>query len=398
LSEELDPVVDIQHERTKVVTLIDFLGRHGGAERLALSIATNLDPARFESTLCVSRWPPPEARKAETRQALEELSSAGVKLLGLGRRGKRDVWTWRELFYFLRREQVDVLHAHKFGSNVWGTLIGRAAGVPVVLAHEHSWNYEGQLIRRILDRQVIARGADALIAVSREDQRRMVEIEGIPPARTLFVPNGIPDAGPTSNRDVRAELGIEPTAPVIGSVGSLYPVKAFDVLLHATALLIRERPDVQVLIVGDGPQHEALLGLARELRVDGSVRFLGRRNDVPDILRTLDIAVCCSSSEGSPLSVMEYMQAGLPMVATAVGGVPDLIEQGVHGLLIAPNDPPALATALVQLLREPERARIMGAHACERQRTEFELDGLVRRIEDLYDELLTTHGSRSIAH
>jgi glycosyltransferase involved in cell wall biosynthesis len=216
----------------------------------------------------------------------------------------------------------------------------------------------------------------------------MTEIEGIEPDRTLYLPNGIPSATPASARDVRPELGIEPGAPIIGSVGSLYTVKAFDVLLRATALLVGERPDVRVLIVGDGPERPALERLARELGVDSSVRLLGSRSDVPDILDTLDIAVCCSNSEGSPLSVMEYMGAGLPVVASAVGGLPDLIEPGVNGLLVPPGDPSALAEALADLLGDPERAQAMGARGRERQRAEFDIDVLVRRLENLYCDLL----------
>jgi len=386
--------VDVPHERTKVVTLIDVLGRYGGAERLALSVATNLDPAHFDSTLCVSRWPPSGTLDADTREVLDELSANGVKLLGLGRRGKGDVWVWWKLLSFLRRERVDVLHAHKFGSNVWGTLVGRRAGVPLVLAHEHSWSYEGGRVRRFLDRELIARGADRLIAVSREDQRRMVEIEGIPPARTIFVPNGISRAEPTSGHDVRAELGIAPTATVIGSVGSLLTVKAFDVLLRATALLTHDRPGVQVLIAGEGPEREALTALMHELGLDGSVHLLGRRADVPDILRAVDIAVCCSNSEGSPLSVMEYMRAGLPVVATKVGGVSDLIEQGDTGLLVPPGDPDALAAILAELLDDPIRARSMGKRGRKRQQAEFDLDVLVHRLEALYLEPLAAHRDR----
>jgi glycosyltransferase involved in cell wall biosynthesis len=374
----------------RVVTLIDFLGRFGGAEHLALAIATRLDPERFDSILCASRW-------ASDPEALEQLSANGVRLLPLGRQRKSDIWVWSRLFSFLRHQRIDVLHAHKFGSNVWGTLVGRTAGVPVVLAHEHSWSYQGQPLRRLLDREVIARGADRLIAVSREDQRRMVEVEGITQAQTLFIPNAILPAGPTSGHDVRTELGIAATAPVIGSVGSLYSVKAFDLLLRASALLARTRPDVQVLIAGEGPERETLTALARELGLGQAVHLLGRRADVPDILRALDVAVCCSNSEGSPLSVMEYMQAGLAVVATSVGGIPDLIEPGVHGLLVPPRDPPALAAALADLLAEPDRARAMGDRARKRQLAEFDIDVLVHRLEALYLELLAVHQDRSIS-
>jgi glycosyltransferase involved in cell wall biosynthesis len=383
--------------RIRVVTLIDYAVRYGGAERLALSVATRFDPERFDSTLCVSRWPRAGVLDAESRETLEHISASGTKLLPLGRRRRSDIWIWGRLIRFLRDQQIDVLHAHKFGPNVWGALLGRATGVPVVLAHEHSWSYEGKPLRRFLDRNVIARGADRLIAVSREDQRRMTEIEGIPRARTIFVPNGISRAEPSSGHDVRTELGIAPTAPVIGSVGSLLTVKAFDVLLRATALLTHDRPDVQVLIAGEGPEREALTALMHELGLDGSVHLLGRRADVPDVLRAVNVAVCCSNSEGSPLSVMEYMRAGLVVVATAVGGVPDLIEPGVHGLLVPPRDPPALAAALAELLDAPERARAMGDRARERQRTEFDIDVLVHRLETLYVEMLAEHQGRGIS-
>ena len=378
-----------------MVTLIDYAGRYGGAEHLALSIATHLDPERFDSTLCVSRWPRGGALGAGSQETLRCISASGVKLLPLGRRGRSDIWAWGRLIRFLRDQRIDVLHSHKFGPNVWGTLLGRAAGLPVVLAHEHSWSYEGKPLRRFLDRNLIARAADRVIAVSREDQRRMVEVEGIPTARTLFVPNGISRVARISETDVRAELGIAPTALVIGSVGSLYPVKAFDVLLRAIAALSRLRPDIQVLIAGEGPEREALEALIQDLALDGSVHLLGLRTDVPDVLRTVDIAVCCSTSEGSPLSVMEYMQAGLAVVATAVGGVPDLIEPGVHGLLVPPDDPPALAAALAELLAEPDRARAMGDRGRERQRAEFDIDVLVGRLETLYLELLAAHRERN---
>jgi glycosyltransferase involved in cell wall biosynthesis len=382
-------------DRIRVVTLIDGLSRHGGAEHLALLIAMRLDPERFASTLCVSRSPDMSDPDPETAQTLEQLAAAGVRFLGLGRRRKLDVWTWATLERFLRRERVQVLHAHKFGSNVWGTLVGRMARVPVILAHEHTWSYEGQPLRRLLDRELVARGADVFIAVSREDQRRMIEVERIDPGRTLFIPNGVPASPGPSGHDVRAELGIDATVPVIGTVGSLRAQKAHHVLLRATVELARDRPGIQVLIAGDGPERESLGRLAAELGVADSVRFLGARGDVPDVLRALDVAVCSSDFEGSPLAVMEYMDAALPIVATSVGGVPDLIEHGVHGLLVAAEDPRALARAIAEMLSDPDRAREMGARARERRRREFDIDTLVHRLEDLYRELLAERGGVS---
>lgn len=385
--------------RPRVVTLIDLLSSHGGAEQLALDIATNLDPERFESIFCVSRWPTsPEWQKRDTswRVAFERLEAAGVRFLPLRRRYKVDVAAWTRLERFLRRERVDVLHTHKFGSNVWGALVGTAARVPVMLAHEHTWSFEGQPMRRLLDRELVARAADRFIAVSREDRRRMTEIERIDPSRTLFIPNGVPAAPPPSGRDVRAELGIAPDVPVLGVVGLLRAQKAHHVLLQAAAELTGRWPELQVLIVGDGPERANLERLVAELNLQQTARFLGLRTDVPDVLRALNIAVCCSDFEGSPLSVLEYMGAALPVVATEVGGLPDLIEPGLNGLLVAPRDPPALAAALAELLSDPRRARAMGARGLERRMAEFDIGVIVGRLEDVYRELLAERG-RAVA-
>src|SRR5947209_5028591 len=209
-------------KRLRVVTLVDRLSLHGGAERLAVLIATNLDPQRFDSTLSVSRWPRPEhVRSSSAPEALERLEEAGASFVPLRRRRKIDPAPWIRLGRYLRSERVDVLHTHTFSSNLWGSATGRLAGVPVVLAHEHSWSYEGNPLRRLLDREVVSRAADRFIAVSREDQRRMVEVEGVDPSRTLFIPIGItPSARPTG-KDVRAEVGIGPEAPVLAAVGNL---------------------------------------------------------------------------------------------------------------------------------------------------------------------------------
>lgn len=216
----------------------------------------------------------------------------------------------------------------------------------------------------------------------------MAEVEGIDPRHTLFIPNGVPPSPPPSGRDVRAELGIDSDALVVGTVGVHRPQKALHVLVRAATILAEEWPNLRVLMVGDGPERATLERLAGELEVSDTVRFLGSRTDVSDVLRAFDVAVCCSDFEGSPLSVMEYMDAALPVVATAVGGVPDLIEPGVHGLLVPSRDPPALAGAISELLRDPQRARTMGAQGRERRRTEFDIDVLVHRLEDLYLELL----------
>jgi glycosyltransferase involved in cell wall biosynthesis len=379
--------------KLRVVTLVDRLGT-GGAERLAIQTTTRLDPERFDRTLCASRRFDVAISKRHVANALEELRAAGVRVIGLKRTSARQVWAWWPLYRLLRRERVDVLHAHKLGSNLWGTAIGRLAGVPVIVAHEHTWSFEGKPWRKLADREVIARGSSAFIAVSREDRRRMIEVEGIDPEDVLFLPNGIPAPPPAAGGDVRAELQIPAGAPVIGTVSVLRPQKALDVMVRAARILVDEFPHLRVLIAGEGDRRPALEELAEQLGLADTVLFLGVRTDVPDVLAALDVAVSSSDFEGSPLSVMEFMEAARPMVATRVGGVPDLIEDGVHGLLVEPQQPAALAAAVARMLRDREAARAMGERARERRRTEFDIDVMVRRLENLYVELRAKASNR----
>jgi glycosyltransferase involved in cell wall biosynthesis len=278
-----------------------------------------------------------------------------------------------------------------FGSNIWGTVLGRLTRVPVIVAHEHTWSYEGRPLRRVLDRELIARGASVFLAVSREDRRRMIEVEGISPDDVRFLPIGIPPLPEPSGRDVRAELGIGVDAPVVGTVCELRPQKALEVLVEAADLLRERVPGLRVLIVGDGPERERLEELVRRRGLDSVVTFPGLRRDVSDLLAAFDLCVCCSDYEGSPLAVMEYMAAGKPVVATRVGGVPDLVEDGVNGLLVGPRDPVALAEAVAELLVDPVRRQEMGERGRQRQRREFDLDATVRRLEDLYEALVLAH-------
>jgi hypothetical protein len=175
-------------DRLRVLSLIGFLSDHGGAERFALALATHLPRDRFEPWMCFARGAEPGTLKA--------LRDAHVPYLGLGRRAKLDVHRFGGLARLLRSQRFDVLHAHMFGSNLWGTLVGRACGVPVVIAHEHTWSYTGNPIRAWLDGRVIGPLATRFIAVSEADAERMVSYERVPADKVLVMPTAyIPQTG-----------------------------------------------------------------------------------------------------------------------------------------------------------------------------------------------------------
>lgn len=386
----LPPASGSLARRLRVVTLVSRPeAAGGGAERLASMIAARLDRRRFESTVCATR---------PVYEPHPDLAASGTRLLVLDRRWKGELKAWRPLLSLLTNERIDVLHAHMFGSNVWGALLGRLAHVPVVIAHEHVWSFRGNPLRRLLDRHVVGRFATVVLAVSQDCRRKMIEIEGLAPDKVLYVPNGIPPLPPPTGRSVRQELGISKDDPVIGSIAVLRPQKAIHLLLRATAELRRRFPRLRTLVAGDGPERASLERQARALGLEGVVVFLGYRDDVPDLLAALDVFVSTSSFEGSPLALLEAMAAGRPIVATAVGGVPDLIEHGIHGLLVPPGDSHAIAEAIALLLEESDRRRMMGEAGRERQRREFQIDVMVRRLEDLYVELFraTSRGRQEL--
>jgi len=344
-----------------------------------------LDPSRFDRTFCVTRPSSPAL--------LDEVRSAGVRVLELDRGAQFDLRAWRPLLRLLREDRTDVLHSHKFGSNVWCALVARLARVPVFVTHEHSWSFEDDRLRVLLDRRLIAPRADAMIAVSPADARRMIEIERIPERKIRIVANGIPPASRADPRILRDELGLDDATPVIGMVASLRPEKRVDVLLDAAEQAAAGGSAFHVAIVGDGPLAEQLRAHARTLRIADRISFLGYRANGSELAAGFDIAVLTSDREGTPLSLLEYMGLGRAIVATAVGGIPDAVVDERDALLVPPGSPADVAAAIVRLLGAPEERERLGRAAARRQAAEYDLDSTVRQIESLYTELLGLRGT-----
>jgi glycosyltransferase involved in cell wall biosynthesis len=372
-------------KRLRVLLLIDDLvGAGGGAEVFLVGLATHLPRERFEISVCATRAfaPGPLA---------EILDAAAVPYIALGRRSRWDLLPMRRLATLLNSGRFDIVHAHKFGSNVWGTLFGRACRVPVVIAHEHTWSYKGQPLRKWIDGRVVGPLATRFIAVSDADAARMIEHEKVAPEKVVVMPTGYFARPLTPDTDLRSELGLTPETPLVGTAVVFRPQKALEVLLEAHAWLLRSMPDVHLAIAGDGQTRAEVERRARELSLDGRVHFLGERDDVDAILRSLDVAALSSDFEGSPLFVLECMANGTPIVATAVGGLPQMVLDGETGVLVPPRDPEALAGAIGRLLVDPERRAMLAAAAANRL-SEFRIEAVARRFADLYETLAAEAG------
>lgn len=357
--------------------------RSGGAERLAVGLAASLSWEGHDVTMCVTR-------KA-SGAPLDVLTEAGVGVLTLDRGDDFKPQAFIRLIRYLRKARVDVLHAHMFGSNVWGTVIGRLCAVPVVVAHEQTWSYEGNPVRRLLDGYLIGRAASAFVAVSSADADRMVELEKVPPEKVAVIPNAYiprPDGPPG---DLRAELGLPADVPLLVTAAILRPQKALDVLIDAFALVLDEVPAARLAIAGAGPCEEELRSHTAARGLTDRVHFVGLRKDVSSVLESADLAVMSSDFEGTPLFAIECMTHRTPLVATDVGGICDLLKDEESVLLAPRRDPQALARQIVRVLLEPGKAGSLAAAAYERA-NEFSLERTTARFTALYSSLLERAG------
>lgn len=353
-------------------------GGGGGAEVFTVGLASSLPRDRFDVRVCAGR-----SAKGFPVDLLDE---AGIPWFSLGRTG-RDPRPFRRLYRYLREERIDVLHTHMFGSNVWGTVVGRLARVPVIVAQEHTWSYEGQPIRKLLDGQLIGRFATRFVAVSEADRQRMISIEHVKPEKTAVIPAALVRRERATGRDARADLGIPAGAPVVGTVASMRAQKAHGVLVDAFAEVLRSLPDAHLVLVGDGECRRETEAHVQGRGLTERVHLTGNRADVPDLISAFDVSALSSDYEGTPLFVFESMSLGKPVVATAVGGLREVIEDGRSGVLVPPQDPPALARALAGLLRDPARRESIAAAGRDRLE-DFTVERAAERFAALYEELL----------
>jgi glycosyltransferase involved in cell wall biosynthesis len=362
----------------RVLLLLDTLSDSAaGAERTALTQAVMLPELGFEVWLCTTRH--------GSGEPLRRLAEANVHQLHLDRAGRVHLTPWGRLWRMLRRRQIDVLHAHMFGSNIWGASIGRAAGVPVVIAQEHSWAYQGDLVRRFGD-AAIGRLADCFVAVSRADASLMTSYEWVPPEKVRVIPSAWTPRPAEGHADVRAELGIPVTAPVIGTVAVLRRVKRLELLVEAFSQVLRGAPDAWLLIGGGGPDQPVIEAAIERFGVRDRAVISGYREDVDSIWEAIDVAAMCSDREGTPVAALEAMRHGVPMVAPAVGGIPDVFEHG-GGVLVGRHDADALGRELLALVQDPVRRAQIGSRGRERAQ-DFTAERQVDRFAELYRELL----------
>ncbi|ETX01917.1 MAG: hypothetical protein ETSY1_05550 [Candidatus Entotheonella factor] len=352
---------------------------HGGMENGVANLVNHHDPSRVQGTIYV-------LAKADDFFVQRVHDARRVVLLNRCQGNDPSV-IWH-LAHRLRQAQPDVVHTHGWGTLVEGGMAAKLARVPVWVHGEHGTMETRR--HNIWVQRIMWRLADQLLSVSENHRHALAHAIGAPVARIQAIPNGV--ALDRFGRQVdaaawRQSFHIPADHVVIGSVGRLVEVKHYHHLITALAGLIHQRMPVSGVLIGDGPLRSALEEQAQSLGIAERVHFLGRREDVPSLLPLLDMFALTSRSEGMSNTILEAMASGLPVVATAVGGTPEMVIDGETGRLVPPRDPQALEAALAQLLADADQRRHMGRQARRRAETMFSLPVMIRAYEQLYEQL-----------
>jgi sugar transferase (PEP-CTERM/EpsH1 system associated) len=347
----------------------------GGMEYGLIKLVNGLVGGPIESIVCSTSTASP---------AMAALLHPDVRLIQLDRRPGNDPrLVWR-LFQLFRRERPDIVHTHAWGTLVEGYVAARLARVPVVMHGEHGTLQAGPWQARV--QRVVWSRVDRLLSVSSRLAERMADTVGVPLERITVVRNGVDlqRFSATPRQVARAAFDCPGDAVVLGHAGRLVPVKNQEALVQAAALLRERGLRFHVLIAGDGPLRDALAQQVTALDLHGCVHLLGHRGDVERLYAALDVYVLCSRSEGMPNTILEAMAAGVPVVATQVGGVDEVVVRGATGLLVPAGDTAALADALARLISDVHLRERMGAQARAHAERHFSVAAMVGGYQDAY--------------
>jgi len=356
----------------------------GGTERAILQLVARLDRERWRSVIFHTACPG-SAQLAEEARAL----GVAVRPLRPADNPAAGVASILPLVRAIRREGAVVFHAHQTWSLScrYGIVAAALARVPAIVASAQLFVEMPNVAGINLQHALLTRCLDRHVAVSWHVASRLRERFGVADARIVVIPNSvaIPESVPRSAQ-LRAELAGDGDArPMVLAVARLDSQKGIEYLVRAAV----EIPGAVVVIAGDGPDRGKLETLARSLGVERRVRFLGHRRDVPELLAACDLFVLPSLYEGLPLSVLEAMAAGVPVIATAIGGTDEVVRDGETGTLVAAGDAGALALAIRAALADSARVHRLAANAQEYVVKKHSADAMAARMSGLYDELLS---------
>jgi glycosyltransferase involved in cell wall biosynthesis len=374
-------------ERRRVFFLVDSL-EIGGTETQAVELALRLDPARYAVTLGCLRMRGPLLAKLERTNVsvMEWRARGGVNSLS-------GIYQIFRLARFLRHNRFDVAHMHDLWSNLLGIPAARLARVPVIISSRRDLGHLAWYTPR---RRKILRHlqslSSAVLVNSGEIREQLVREDGFDPESIRIIHNGIDLDRFKNIRSERNRLfpGLQDCKLVVNVANMHSDIKGQPLLINAAREVCANFPQARFVLIGDGTRRTAFESMAADLGLKQNFLFLGQRHDVADLLTCCDIAVLPSQAEGFPNALLEYMAAGLPAIATDVGGSCEVVEHGVSGLLTAPGDPNALAKSILYLLQNPAAALELARVGRERVQRDFSFEQMIANVDAMYTELLST--------
>ncbi len=376
----------MRNDRIKLLEFITFFGI-GGTERQVLNLAQGLDPERFELSFgCMHRRGP----------LLDEVETSGIPISEYQIPSflhYRTIPGQLRLARYLRRNRIDVVHSYGFYSNVFAVPAARLAGVPLIVA---SIRDTGELLTPMKKRvqKLACRLADCVLA-NADAVRDWLVAEGYNADKIHVIRNGIAHsqfAGAGPGAGLRQEFGLPAGAPLVGVLSRLNELKGVEYFLEAAAAVAPRFEDARFLIIGDGAHKAHLVRCAERLGLGGRAVFTGFRRDVPQVLSELTISVLPSLSEGLSNTLLESMAAGIPVIATTVGGNPEAVDDA--GLFVAPRDSGGLAKAICRLLGNPALASQLGRAGRRRIAEKFSNERMIRDTQNFYEEMLRRRTGR----
>lgn len=366
----------------KKIKLLHIISRLdiGGAEKQLLSLVSNLDKEKYD--VCVAYF----EGEGELRKEFEK---RGIKIKKYRFYGLWDVLLWWKLYKDMEANKYNIIHTHGFKADLWGAVVGRLAGVPTIISTVHNQEqYLNNPIIRLLEKWIIAPIDDTIIVVSGGVKRFLIKTSGIPEKKIKKVYYGINpvDIKIDAEQDIREELCIDKDVPLIGCIGRLVKQKGHIYLIQAARKVLEKFPKVKFLIIGKGKLEKNLKKLAQNSNLNSNIIFTGFRKDVYSIIDKLSLVVMPSLWEGFGLIFLEAMAMGKPIVATDVGGIPEVIENKETGILVSARNPEALAEAIICLLKDNSLAKRMGERGKVILKECFQSSKMAEEIERIYNK------------
>lgn len=372
-------------KKIKIAYVIDTIGYHfGGTEHQLILLLKNIDEDRFEPCLCCFK---------DSSWIQDNPAKLNIYLFNFNSYFSPSSYVHLFRFAcFLKRQKFDIVQTQFRDGYIIGILAAKLAGIKTILSTRRNLGYwinrKELFVLFLLNRFVSFFLVNAEVI-----KKSMITQEKIPPEKIRVIYNGIEEGSfyarqPSEVSLSREELHICSNTKVVVIVANLRPVKGIDVLLKAISLVCKQRDDVKVLIVGEGDEKRDLMVLAHQLGLKDTIKFLGRRNDIPDLLAMSDLGVLSSHTEGMSNSIIEYMMAGLPVVCTDVGASRELIVNSENGIIVPPNDSQQMAWAILKILDSDELRLRMGDLSKKRASELFHLQDCVSSTEEFYLELV----------